>query len=593
MSAGLRLGLLETRGLVRAVQTQPDKEYRFKHSLVKDAAYRTLLREERKHLHGVTGRVLERMFPQERAEMAPSLGHHFERAHDYERAYKYWMTSGTQAMRVHAYAEAQSFFESAVRTSDEFDEPSPEKTRDALESMGRALELAGEHNGALETYRALERRGREWGVPSLELAGKISQATLYCTPSPLVDRKKGIEVSERTLAMAQEIDDVRGEIRSRWNLVLALALTPGRESEAVTKGETALELATEEGEDDLRAFLCNDVGRTHIFCGNFDRAEELLSEAEGMWRKRDNLPMLVDCLVSRIGLSLQRGQLDEVLPIWKQATEMAEETENKWAQAYSMTFLASYYLHRGEFGQCLQVGRENVRTSTATGFDVFQALTLAHLSELYVEVGALEKALEVAEKSIEAMERLFHNWRAQPLASKVRILLHEGSMDEAVELVSDLEQPYAASSDCFSMTHVPAAVVRAEVELARGRAEAAAEQARALREELQRRGMTLHIPQVSLIEGRALLEQGREQAALDAFYQGQAIAEINGTRQVLWQLLDERAAVEERLGRRDRAAELRRRAAVIVKEVSASLENSGYQDGFEARPAVRAVLEAE
>lgn len=589
----LELGFLETRGLVRVTQTEPEKEYKFKHSLVKEAAYRTLLREERQHLHGLTGKTLERLFPNQRAELAPNLGHHYERAGDHEKAFEYWIMSGDRAMRVHAYEEAQSFFERAMGCLDQFADAPSEALRETFELQGRALELAGEHEQALARYRELERRGQERGERSLELAGKVSEATLYCTPSPLVDRKKGIALSEQTLSMAQDLGDMRSEIRSRWNLVLALALMPGREPEAIEQGEKALDLARKEGAEDLRAFLCNDVGRTHLFCGNMERADELLDQAEQLWRANENIPMLVDCLVTRVGMKVQKGELEDMLPLWEQADRLAVETENDWASAYSRIFLAAYYLHRGEYGRCLELGQAAVDESRASGFDVFSALTLSHLSELYIELNALDLALEAAEVSIAEMKRLFHNWLPIPLALKAKVLLLRGSPGEAYSLLADFEAPYAGSEMCFAMTHVPATVTQAQVELEHGRPQKALEIARQLGDELVRRDMRLYLPDVRLTEGKAFEAIQQDQKALEAFKRGQAVAEETGAQRILWQLLVARAKAEERLGQTEEADRRSQRAANVVNELSESLGGTGHQRSFMARSDVRSLLEAQ
>jgi predicted ATPase len=70
--------------------TPPDAEYTFKHALVQDAAYGTLLRSRRQQLHARIAETLEKQF-REIAAAEPSLmAHHCAEAGLAEEAVRYW-----------------------------------------------------------------------------------------------------------------------------------------------------------------------------------------------------------------------------------------------------------------------------------------------------------------------------------------------------------------------------------------------------------------------------------------------------------------------------------------------------------------------
>ncbi len=68
---------LETAGLIRLAQIQPELEYLFRHALIRDAAYQSLLKADRKPLHRVVAEALERLYPDRLDELAPLLGQHY------------------------------------------------------------------------------------------------------------------------------------------------------------------------------------------------------------------------------------------------------------------------------------------------------------------------------------------------------------------------------------------------------------------------------------------------------------------------------------------------------------------------------------
>ena len=84
----------------------PEATYRFKHALVQDAAYGTLLKFRRQQLHARIAKVLETQFP-ETAETQPELlAHHCTMAVLVEKAVGYWHRAGRQAMARSAMVEA-------------------------------------------------------------------------------------------------------------------------------------------------------------------------------------------------------------------------------------------------------------------------------------------------------------------------------------------------------------------------------------------------------------------------------------------------------------------------------------------------------
>ncbi|HWH24818.1 MAG TPA: hypothetical protein VNW68_08010, partial [Candidatus Limnocylindria bacterium] len=63
MSIGPQLDTLEARGLIRIAALQPELEYLFRHALVQDAAYDSLLKQERRSIHRTVGQALELLYP--------------------------------------------------------------------------------------------------------------------------------------------------------------------------------------------------------------------------------------------------------------------------------------------------------------------------------------------------------------------------------------------------------------------------------------------------------------------------------------------------------------------------------------------------
>ena len=110
------LGQLSDAGLLFCRGAPPHSSYLFKHALVQDAAYGTLLRGKRQELHARVAAVLEQNFT-DRVERQPELlAHHLTAAGDTERAIDEWLKAGQYAAARLAHLEAIRHFERGLAT---------------------------------------------------------------------------------------------------------------------------------------------------------------------------------------------------------------------------------------------------------------------------------------------------------------------------------------------------------------------------------------------------------------------------------------------------------------------------------------------
>jgi len=212
------LAQLEQSELVFRSREEPDAAYSFKHALVQDTAYESLLKSRRQVLHRRIAKILETQFPS-LAETEPEiLAHHFSRADLAEPARLYHERAGDRAVARSASAEAVAHFEAALaqisRTS-----PGEERNRGELELL---LKLGP----AVSVVRGVQ-------SPDLE------------------------KIYRRAYDIAKAMDGGRGLFKSVWGLWHS-ANTSGRTALARDRAEELLALGKRSGEQDLilEAFHC-------------------------------------------------------------------------------------------------------------------------------------------------------------------------------------------------------------------------------------------------------------------------------------------------------------------------------------------------
>ncbi len=173
-----QLNTLETSGLVRLAAVRPELEYLFRHALVQDAAYGSLLKNDRRQLHKSVGESLENLYPGHLDELAATLAHHFQKAEIFDKAIHYLMIAGNRASESFANTEAIGFYQAAIEQVEQAGQQMPDEQRQGLlaqvfEQLADVQERLGQHEAARETYY------RAVAAQSFTLADKATQARLH------------------------------------------------------------------------------------------------------------------------------------------------------------------------------------------------------------------------------------------------------------------------------------------------------------------------------------------------------------------------------------------------------------------------------
>ena len=122
----------------------PQATYTFKHALIQDAAYQSLLRSTRQQYHQRIAQVLEARFPETVATQPELLAQHYTEAGLTEQAVVYWQRAGQHASDRSAHLEAISHLTTGIELLKTLPE-TPEHTQQALTlyiALGAALLMA-------------------------------------------------------------------------------------------------------------------------------------------------------------------------------------------------------------------------------------------------------------------------------------------------------------------------------------------------------------------------------------------------------------------------------------------------------------------
>jgi class 3 adenylate cyclase/tetratricopeptide (TPR) repeat protein len=176
-------GLTELRTLELIHERAPaaELEYIFKHALIQETTYASILVARRKDLHERVGACIENLFPERLEEFYGLLAYHFARAENWEKAQEYLFRAGDQAGRLAADAEALAHYQQALAAYERAfgDRWDPLQRAIFERKMGEALFRHGDHDEARDyLLRALSRLGSPFPASRWAIRGTIARQLL-------------------------------------------------------------------------------------------------------------------------------------------------------------------------------------------------------------------------------------------------------------------------------------------------------------------------------------------------------------------------------------------------------------------------------
>ncbi|HET7160165.1 MAG TPA: hypothetical protein VFI62_14295, partial [Burkholderiales bacterium] len=206
-SVRLRAGLqvLEQSGLVYAEPRLPVESYVFKHALVQEAAYQSLLRSRRRELHQRIAEALESRFPQTVRDAPELLAHHWTEAGAAEQAVASWLSAGQRASERSEYREAIGHLRRGLDLISRLSDAEEQRNRELalLLALGPAL-IVADGAGTPEVGRVYTR--------ALELCSALPESPPHFVAHwgwwrVSMDHRMGRERADKLLVLANNIGD--------------------------------------------------------------------------------------------------------------------------------------------------------------------------------------------------------------------------------------------------------------------------------------------------------------------------------------------------------------------------------------------------
>ena len=233
----------------------PEIELMFKHALIQEAVYGSILKRRRRELHARVANAIEAILSDRLDEHVGALAYHYARAEDWEKAVAYLERAGDQAGQIAADAEAVERYREALQAYDATGRAKALQLASLERKLGEALFRRGQHAEATVSLSSALRR---LGAPLPTSRGGIRRAIVRALlrqvghvlvparlPAPRLEADAVIEERYCAYSILGEIDYFGAE--SERLLLLSLLLLNMGESagylRAIVQGQLGVGIA--------------------------------------------------------------------------------------------------------------------------------------------------------------------------------------------------------------------------------------------------------------------------------------------------------------------------------------------------------------
>jgi tetratricopeptide (TPR) repeat protein len=428
------------------------EEYIFKHALLREVTYESVLKRLRRAYHGLVADWLLEQSGERLEEYTGLIADHLELAGRTAEAVGYLMQAGDRAQRQYANEEAISYFRRALTL---LEDTPPDATRQKLagelyERLGEVLALTGEYDEARAAYQnALGRTPADDRIRQGRLHGKAGDT--WAVPRRFEEAMKAYDRAETALGRESaeiapewwqewieiqlsraDVHYFRGEVRELAELVekmqpvvehygtplqrvyffLVLVLASNRRNRFVVSQQTLaysrayLEAAQESGSLQRIAHARFVLGFNLLWRGEFAEAREQMKTALELAVRIGNMILQTQCLTYLTVVFRKSGQVEETTDFALRSLEAATTVQNPAYIGAAQANLAWVTWKNSDLTEALERGKAALEPwqQSETGF-MFQWLALFPLTSVALAHDRIAEAVEYARRVLEPAQQ--------------------------------------------------------------------------------------------------------------------------------------------------------------------------------------------
>jgi class 3 adenylate cyclase/predicted ATPase len=465
----------------------PNATYDFKHALVQDTAYGTLLKSKRQQLHARIAQVLEERFPGTAETQPELLAHHCTEAGLVEKAIRYWLRAGQLALARSGTSEAMAHLWTGLDLLGRLPEGAARRSLELDLQLALAGALAAVRgHGVVETEQAYDRAvtlSRELNRP--EALYPALDGAMTCRFSR-AELKVALRLGHEFLSLTRADGHIASQIVAHMDLGI-VRLARGELQDAKQDFESAIVLYDPHQHMWLRVAYSYDpevicsgyLAWVHLALGQSERARDrsmqsvaraqklahplslgfALARSAAVYQLRREIVAVEESAKALRPLALshgfgtyvavsqlyqgwalaQRGRLDEGVELLKEALASFRASRDEDFFPHSLSLVAEALARRGEIEHASALIAEALDRTSANEERWFEA-ELHRLKGEALLARSLERSGEAEACYCEALavarNQRAHLWELRAATSLARLWRDQGRRAEAYELLA-------------------------------------------------------------------------------------------------------------------------------------------------------------
>ena len=409
--------------------------YRFRQTLLRDAAYEMQLKDRLRELHGRAAALIESVGKDE--TRYADLAFHFELADNKDRTHHYLGLAAGHAQGDYKNERALYLYGKLLEYV-----AGDEERIDVYSRQSAILDIMGRWD---ETVAVLEQ-----GIALCTATGLSPKLAALKTQYGEICQKRGeydraVQLLEEAAAIGHQLHNPTLEAgartylgRTRWSMGkypealeslllaieirrstgdrqgLALALyyagvvdrDRGEYENALMRYEESLALFQEVGDKMLVTYPTYDIGVICLYRGQLDEALEHFQQANAIYEEIGYLSGVSAALLNLGAIAARRGRLAEAIAYYEQSLKTAEELGEHLAIAYALFSIGTAYYQERDYSRTLHFFERSFEAMKRIGARGYYGYVLSYLTCAYARLGHTARALKVAESNFRIMAEL-------------------------------------------------------------------------------------------------------------------------------------------------------------------------------------------
>jgi class 3 adenylate cyclase/tetratricopeptide (TPR) repeat protein len=374
---------------------QGDGQFRFRHALVRDAAYEGLSYRRRRELHSAVGLTIERNAKERDDDESELLSLHFFHARNFEKAWRYSRLAGERAAAIYANVEAAAFYERALASVRRIRPVQVDEVAALAEMLGDVRIRLNEFEHARRAYRIARRRGDDEPVAQTRLLIKEGEIPYRLGRGPQALR--WFNRALRTLDGNDSADATTQ--RARLFVWCAMVrIEQHRPKEAVEWCRRAIDEAERVGARDVLAHAYHVLDWAYLGLGRPDEAV-YSGRAIAIHEELGDLDRLAAAL-NNLGIrAYLEGRWDEALELIERSRQTCETVGDRARASLAAMNIGDYLLDQGRLEEAEPILRDVLRIWRAAGSQIDVAEAASLLGRLKTRAGRFEQARALLEEA--------------------------------------------------------------------------------------------------------------------------------------------------------------------------------------------------